>query len=227
MLKSEGGKLDSNALLWKQYDVLHPPFITDADKASEASRSAPVERVKPGLYPMRGQEFLVQGLHDLCAFVSQTLAQPLSRLKLCEIGSYSGKSTLIFAQRFGTVLAIDPWMDNYDPSDAACQHAPFAEVEAVFDERTKFFTNIRKLKTTSDAAFAELQNSTFDVVYIDGIHTYDQVRRDLLNYRQITTGIIAGHDFNPGDWPGVHRAVTESFGAPIHTFMDTSWAVII
>lgn len=175
---------------------------------------------------MRGQEFLVQGLHDLCAFVSQSLAKPLSNLQLCEIGSYSGESTIIFAQEFRSVIAIDPWMDNYDPSDAACQCASFAEVETAFDARIRPYSNIRKMKATSDAAFQELRTDTFDVVYIDGLHTYDQVRRDILNYRQITTGVMAGHDFNPVDWPGVHRAVTEIFGDKIQTFMDTSWAAI-
>jgi hypothetical protein len=118
-------------------------------------------------------------------------------------------------------------MDDYDPSDATCQHASFTEVEAAFDERVGRYPNIRKLKATSDAAFLTLQNNTFDVVYIDGLHTYEQVRRDIMNYRQITTGVIAGRDFNPVDWPGVHRAVTEFFGDNIQTFMDTSWATIL
>ena len=66
--------LDSNPLLWKQSDVLHTPSTPDADPVLKASGIATVEEMKKELYPMRGQEFLVQGLHDLCAFVSQSLA---------------------------------------------------------------------------------------------------------------------------------------------------------
>ena len=223
----KGEALDSHTLLWKQCDVLHSSSTNAADQDCQMSRFATAEAVKNALYPMRGEAFLIQGLHDLCAFVSQSLGKPISELKLCEIGSYSGESTIIFAERFGSVLAIDPWMDDYDPSDATCQHASFTKVEAAFDERVSRYHNIRKLKATSDAAFLTLQSTTFDVVYIDGLHTYEQVRRYIMNYRHITTGVIAGHDFNPVDWPGVHRAVTELFGDNIQRFMDTSWATIL
>ena len=138
-----------------------------------------------------------------------------------------GESTPIFAERFGSLLAIDPWMDDYDPSDATCQHASFTEVEAAFDERVSRYHNIRKLEATSDAAFLTLQNNTCDVVCIDDLHTYEQVRSDIMNYRQITTSVIAGHAFNPVDCPGVHRAVIENFGDNIQTFMYTSWATIL
>ena len=45
------------------------------------------------LYPMRSERCLIQGLHDLCEFISDTLGQPTAELGICEIGSYSGEST--------------------------------------------------------------------------------------------------------------------------------------
>ena len=161
------------------------------------------------LYPMRGQEFLVKGLIDLCDFVSQALNRPTHELTICEIGSYSGESTSIFASRFKYVLAIDPWMDNYDPNDATCH------------------PNVTKLKATSDDAIKQLREARFDVVYIDGLHTYEQVKIDIANYTPITNFIVAGHDYNKTDWPGVYKAINESFDQPIYTFQDTSWAKIL
>ena len=179
------------------------------------------------LYPMRGQEFLVKGLIDLCDFVSQALNRPTHELTICEIGSYSGESTSIFASRFKYVLAIDPWMDNYDPNDATCHHAAFSEVEKAFDQRISFYPNVTKLKATSDDAIKQLQEARFDVVYIDGLHTYEQVKIDIANYTSITNFIVAGHDYNKTDWLGVYKAINESFDQPIYTFQDTSWAKIL
>ena len=55
--------------------------------------------------------------------------------------------------------------------------------------------NVRK---TSDEFFKENKNK-FDIVFIDGLHTYDQVKKDILN--SITclkeNGIILVHDCMP------------------------------
>lgn len=179
------------------------------------------------LYPMRNQPFLVEGLFDLCDFVSQALNRPTYELTICEIGSYAGESTSIFASRFKYVFAVDPWINDYDPDDAACHHASFDIVEKAFDERIKFYPNVVKIKATSDDAIKDMKDIKFDVVYIDGLHTYEQVKKDIYNYAPITNYIIAGHDYNKTDWPGVYNAVNESLTQPIYTFKDTSWAKIL
>ena len=55
--------------------------------------------------------------------------------------------------------------------------------------------NIRK---TSDDFFKE-NNSRFDIVFIDGLHTYEQVKRDILNSINFLEedGIILVHDCMP------------------------------
>ncbi|MDC0944282.1 class I SAM-dependent methyltransferase [Candidatus Pelagibacter sp.] len=55
--------------------------------------------------------------------------------------------------------------------------------------------NIRK---TSDEFFQE-NNKTFDLVFIDGLHTYAQVKKDILNSVKFlnTNGIILVHDCLP------------------------------
>ena len=61
-------------------------------------------------------------------------------------------------------------------------------------------------RMTSDAYFAAHPEARFDVVFIDGLHLYDQVRRDLVNAlaRLEPGGWIALHDSFPRDWLEEH-----------------------
>ncbi|MEO1200552.1 MAG: class I SAM-dependent methyltransferase [Pseudomonadota bacterium] len=61
-------------------------------------------------------------------------------------------------------------------------------------------------RMTSDAFFAT-NTETFDVVFIDGLHIYDQVRRDIDNALGVLApgGVIGLHDCLPLTWK--HQAV--------------------
>jgi Methyltransferase domain len=73
--------------------------------------------------------------------------------------------------------------------------------------------NMRK---TSDDFFKE-NKSHFDVIFIDGLHTYEQVRRDVVNSLNSLNkgGWIALHDMLPRDWIEQH--------VPIVSFSRGSW----
>jgi predicted O-methyltransferase YrrM len=68
------------------------------------------------------------------------------------------------------------------------------------------FTHIRK---TSDEAADEFPDNAFDLVFIDGLHTYEQLTLDCANYYSKVKpgGIFAGHDFTAIE--GVNRAAKE------------------
>jgi hypothetical protein len=57
------------------------------------------------------------------------------------------------------------------------------------------------IRATSDEFFATNQ-SLFDVIFIDGLHTYQQVRRDVVNSLRCVKdgGWIAIHDMLPRNW---------------------------
>ena len=61
------------------------------------------------------------------------------------------------------------------------------------------------VKKTSDDFFAA-SNQKFDVIFIDGLHTYEQVRLDVINSidRLKDGGWIALHDMLPQDWREEH-----------------------
>ena len=61
------------------------------------------------------------------------------------------------------------------------------------------------VRETSDAFF-EKNSQLFDVVFIDGLHTYEQVHRDVVNSIRFLKpgGFIALHDMLPGSWMEHH-----------------------
>ena len=61
-------------------------------------------------------------------------------------------------------------------------------------------------RMTSDAFFSTYQADGFDLVFIDGLHLYDQVRRDLDGALRVLKpgGWIAIHDMLPRDWLEEH-----------------------
>lgn len=144
------------------------------------------------------------------------------RSTMVEIGSYLGESTCIFAKYFERVISIDPFLDNYDPNDIACSFAPFEEVYQQFLINTRSFSNIEHIRMTSDDAVEQI--GQVDFVYIDGLHTYEQVKKDIKNYlpKIKKGGVIGGHDYHPA-WSGVVSAVVESIGDPDKVYNDFSW----
>ena len=64
-------------------------------------------------------------------------------------------------------------------------------------------------RMTSDAFFAQNDGPNkqmFDIVFIDGLHTYEQTRRDIYNSLRCLNvgGTIVMHDMLPGSWEQEH-----------------------
>ena len=61
------------------------------------------------------------------------------------------------------------------------------------------------VRTTSDAFFSS-NTETFDLVFIDGLHVYEQVLRDIRNALRVLTprGIVVVHDCLPLNWAAQH-----------------------
>lgn len=62
------------------------------------------------------------------------------------------------------------------------------------------------IRALSDDFFAENEKIQFDVIFIDGLHEYPQVRRDLINSltRIPVGGFIGLHDLLPASWKAQH-----------------------
>lgn len=71
---------------------------------------------------------------------------------------------------------------------------------------------IKFINKHSDEAHKDIEKGTVDFIYIDGGHTYEQCKKDILNYLPLlkNRGIFGGHDFHNAH--GVIQAVEEIFG---------------
>jgi predicted O-methyltransferase YrrM len=163
-----------------------------------------------------------EGLRELINELGNT-----KEMRMIEIGSFIGESTIIFAEHFKEVIAIDPFQPDYHKEDPTSRFN-FDEVYDEYIRRTSPFPNIKTLRLTSDDAVKELDSELYDFIYIDGIHSYEQVKIDIDNYLPLLkpNGIIGGHDYGP-HWPGVNKAVNEKFGQPDKRYKDTSWIKIL
>ena len=146
---------------------------------------------------------------------------------MIEIGSFIGESTIIFAQHFKHVIAIDPFLPNYDPNDPT-SNFNFEDVFEEFQNRIE----PKKEKVTIYKMFSHdavnlLDKEQYDFIYIDGLHTYDGVKNDIINYLPLVKkgGVIGGHDYGTSHphLLGVTEAVNEILGEPDKVFEDNSW----
>lgn len=175
---------------------------------------------KNELYIMRN-EALQKGLMDMINYIKSK--SPTENMRMIEIGSYAGESTIMFASHFKDVLSIDPFLNDYDMNDATCYHMELDKVYDIFINNTKEYKNISHVRKISDDAHESIDNSSYDFVYIDGLHTYEQVKKDILNYlpKIRKGGFIGGHDYHP-NWKGVSDAINELLVVE-RVFSDTSW----
>lgn len=178
------------------------------------------------LYNMRPN---YDGLLDLVKYIESYY--DINNFSMIEIGSYSGQSTTFFAKYFHSIISIDPFLNNYDPTDPTCNFAPLDYVYEKFKENTKSYNNISHIRDTSDSAISYIDkhlsnHPTLLMIYIDGLHTYDQVTKDILNYKPLLNNsyFLCGHDYDHAHKDTVMKAVNE-YKQPDMIFSDSSWLI--
>lgn len=174
---------------------------------------------------MRNESY-AKGLSDLIQYVKQH--GDTKKMTMIEIGSYAGESTQMFSNEFKSVIAIDPFINDYDPNDITCSYMELEKVYDTFKEVVDRSDNIKHIRMTSDDAVESLTETSVDFIYIDGLHTYEQIKKDIINYLPLLKPncLIGGHDYHR-NWDGVVRGINELLEKPDVTFSDTSWIKLI
>lgn len=137
--------------------------------------------------------------------------------RVLEVGSYAGVSTEIWALHCERVVSIDPSPD----------HAVRRQLHAALGH----YPHVTLFEGFSPAAIDAWTTEPFDLVYLDGDHSYETVRREIDAVRTlIRPRWLGGHDYAAPDDPvthGVVLAVDEAFAGDrgIHKFSDGSWLV--
>jgi hypothetical protein len=131
-----------------------------------------------------------------------------------EIGvAFGGHAEAIFQNTSIEILVcVDPWEFT---------GAEFEGLKNKYDyDEWAFYVRQRLLdlsinclveRTTSDEFAKYAHNNFFDFVFIDGDHSYEQVKKDIQNYlpKIKSGGMLIGHDYGHADYMGVKQAVDE------------------
>ncbi|MBS0605950.1 MAG: class I SAM-dependent methyltransferase [Verrucomicrobia bacterium] len=150
---------------------------------------------------------------------------------IAEIGVYKGFLSKCFRKYYpeAHLYLIDPWTiyDAYLEKEAGPVTEDQAQMDAAYRsvreafEKDPHATIIKKFST--DAAH-EVPDE-LDFVYIDGNHSYESIKEDILTWmpKVRAGGIISGHDYDPVDFPHVIDVVNEIFGRPPLVGCHTIW----
>jgi hypothetical protein len=135
---------------------------------------------------------------------------------LVEIGCYLGVSTIVWAERFLHVVAVDPFEPGYDDGDL-CSRKNGEAIYRKFLENIAPYSNVNHELRHSTAP--ELSDIRAEVVYIDGNHRRESVVEDIQTWAP-RVDIVAGHDYNR---KSVKEAVDRWLHPPNVLFADNSW----
>lgn len=151
-----------------------------------------------GWFPIESERFLEQSIKE-------------NDIKtVIEIGSFVGKSTIFFARHCDKVYAVDPfieWEDSGIDGNARQYGSDFYSqfISNIVDSGVR--DKIEVLRMSSEEA--NKQDITADLIYIDGSHMYENVKKDIEMWLPRANKIICGDDYDE-HWPNVKKAVDDT-----------------
>lgn len=128
---------------------------------------------------------------------------------IVEIGCWMGRSTdALLAGCKGTVWAVDHFKGSKTEREAGHQRAKREDIGKIFLKNVGYHKNLKLLKMDSLEAVKRFEDKSIDMVFIDGGHTYEEVKTDIKAWLPKAKNLICGHDYT-GD---IKRAVDEVLG---------------
>lgn len=214
-----------------------------------------------------------QGSVDRHPYMEKTvkLLSGRGELRILEVGSWAGGSAVVWARSLekynagkGLVFCVDPWKPYFGGNQALTSRALYKKMDAasasgaivnLFHHNITaagFGDKVVTMRGYSDDCLPALKKDQFDIVYIDGDHSYKAVGKDLNNAKSLCRegGILCGDDLEvqyedadkksleaniekdfvmdpvSGVWfhPGVTKAVWDCFGQKVSTY-EGFWAM--
>jgi len=129
----------------------------------------------------------------------------LGYTKGAEIGVASGEFSLEMCRMIPnlTLICVDPW----EVYDRVAQDRVDWRYSLAKDRLAKF--SVEFMKMTSMEAVKQIPDESIDFVYIDGLHTFDAVVMDIIEWSKKVRkgGMVTGHDYYEFYQSGVIPAV--------------------
>jgi predicted O-methyltransferase YrrM len=119
-------------------------------------------------------------------------ARPREPVRVCEIGTAGGGTTIILSRLAPSVRAMIG-------IDLEIQNGRVITALAPRGQRIELLETSSLDEATVGRVEGLLEGEPLDVLFIDGSHHYEDVRRDFLSYRRLVRpgGLIAFHDIVP------------------------------
>lgn len=116
-----------------------------------------------------------------------------------EIGTAEGYTTTYLLDTIPdlSLIGIDPYIDYVDWDGNSINNSDIGYQQLLY-KTEKYGLAYNHIRETSDNAAQHIEDSSLDFIFIDGLHTYDQVLKDCTNYypKLKSGGLFIGHDYN-------------------------------
>jgi hypothetical protein len=146
--------------------------------------------------------------------------------KIAEIGVFQGDLSYRVLDSYASHViqeyyAIDPWLalKDHDYQWRGKTQEDWDKVYLKVCKWMPYFSPLRVIRASSEAASKLFWKNYFDLVYIDGLHNFDSVTKDIEMWLPLVRkgGILAGHDYGSVDknispYSEVKKAVDNYFG---------------
>ena len=139
-------------------------------------------------------------------FLVKTMASP----NVLEIGCSEGHTTewLLRCNPTLKITCVDPYVNYLDwNGNQLNDREEF--YQKTMRRLERYGERFLMIRDYSDNIFSKFNDESIDLLFIDGLHTYDQVLKDCNNYYSKVKfgGIFSGHDYTA--ITGVNQAVNE------------------
>lgn len=132
--------------------------------------------------------------------------------RVLEIGSWAGASAITFGAVIrelgisdGKIVCVDPWEKYFVEEDSSLHYMSMNAAAVTGEIQSLFHRNVKACglegmmhvrKAFSKEALPEMENDSFDLVYIDGSHKKDEALYDLQQAKRLvkSSGLICGDD---------------------------------
>jgi hypothetical protein len=154
---------------------------------------------------------------------------------MAEVGVWKGRMSFEILKSHGQVVLhmIDRWEvpdknDSYAKSGSEISEKEQKEFDFAFHEAvnvaTRFRERVHIVRDDSAESAGKYEDCTFDLVFIDGDHSYHGCLRDIVAWlpKVKNGGWISGHDYNHPKQGNVKKAVDEIFRT-IELGTDRTW----
>jgi predicted O-methyltransferase YrrM len=143
---------------------------------------------------------IIDAPHDKCSgYGLIDLLKDKGPIKGLEIGCAEGTTTKLLLKELPnlTLWSIDPYEDYTDWNGNILDKMDVKFINTM-NRMKPYEDRFRLLKKYSDDCVGDFENEFLDFIFIDGLHTYEQVKKDCENFypKVKSGGLFSGHDYN-------------------------------